>query len=124
MPCDALCQRGPTRMRFSFEPMTLALAFMLALGIAAIAGVFVAARSRERRAQCNIAALNTAIVEYFRRTGVEVTAGCASLLGDGRYIAVIESEPMKRFRLSHIIEMTLRDHVRKTCGVEIDKVYW
>jgi hypothetical protein len=31
---------------------------------------------------------------------------------------------MKRFRLSHIIEMTLREHVRKTCNLELDRIYW
>jgi hypothetical protein len=31
---------------------------------------------------------------------------------------------MKQFRLSHIIEIALRDHVRKSCGMELDKVYW
>src|SRR5207302_1504855 len=36
----------------------------------------------------------------------------------------IESQPMKRFRLSHIIEATVRDHVKKTCGLEVEKIYW
>jgi len=31
---------------------------------------------------------------------------------------------MKRFRLSHIIEMTLCEHVRRSCSLELDKVYW
>lgn len=64
------------------------------------------------------------IILYFRKTGVEVSAVCTNLQGDERFTALIESEPMKRFRLSHIIEFTLRDHIHKTCGLELECIYW
>jgi hypothetical protein len=31
---------------------------------------------------------------------------------------------MKRFRLSHIIEVTLQNHIQKNCGLELDRIYW
>jgi hypothetical protein len=80
--------------------------------------------SKRRRLKRRIDAMSAALVDYFRRTGVEVSVTCADLEGNNRFTAFIESEPMKRFRLSHIIEMTIREHVEKTCGLELDKVYW
>jgi hypothetical protein len=77
-----------------------------------------AARGRKRLDQ-----VCAALVEYFRKTGVGVSVGCVNLQGD-RFTAFVESEPMKQFRLSHIIEIALRDHVKKSCGVELDKIYW
>jgi hypothetical protein len=53
-----------------------------------------------------------------------VSVDCTRLPGRNYYTAFIESEPMKHFRLSHMIEMALREHVRKSCGLELGKIYW
>lgn len=111
-------------MPFQIDRTSLVLLLavaVLALGILAYA---VKQRLAARREQRSIKSINNAIIEYFRRSGVQVSASCARLSAGNHFTAVVESEPMKRFRLSHIIEMTLRDHVRKTCGLELDKVYW
>lgn len=79
---------------------------------------------RARREKHNIAAVKFLIIDYFRKTGVEVAVDCTRLPGNQRFTALIESEPMKRFRLSHIIEMTLRDHILKSCGLDLEKIYW
>ena len=100
---------------------------------------------RIRRGKRHIAAVSATIIDYFRRSGVDVSVGSVSLSGDKRFTAFIESEPMKRFReaghgraprlhtnfrLSHqgvalnTGEATLREHVLRFCGLELDKVYW
>lgn len=79
---------------------------------------------KSRRAKQHAAMISREIILYFRKTGVEVAAVCTNLQGDERFTALIESEPMKRFRLSHIIEFTLRDHIHKTCGLELECIYW
>jgi len=81
-------------------------------------------KAKDKREHRNTKAISAALIDYFRRTGVEVSVGCVRTPGSKRYTAFIESEPMKRFRLSHIIEMTLREQVAKNCGLELDKVYW
>jgi len=100
---------------------------MLAALPAALAGAAVhalVARWRARRAQREVAVIRSLIIDYFQRSGVAVAADCVRLEGSGAFIALVESEPMKRFRLSHIIEMTLCEHVRKSCGLTLEKVYW
>jgi hypothetical protein len=111
-------------MPINLDAVTLAL---LALCAVLIIGILVFVLSRqlaERRRQRNIKAIRAVIVDYFRRSGVPVTVDCAALGSRGLYTAMVESEPMKRFRLSHIIEMTMREHVRKTCNLELDRIYW
>ncbi|HYD79070.1 MAG TPA: hypothetical protein VEC06_04615 [Paucimonas sp.] len=110
-------------MRFtvSTELMLLGAALVAFLGV--LVYVF-SLKSKEKRERRNTKAISVALVDYFRRTGVEVSVGCVKSHGSDRYTAFIESEPMKRFRLSHIIEMTLREQVAKNCGLELDKVYW
>lgn len=76
------------------------------------------------RGKRRLALVSSMLVDYFRKTGVDVTVGCVSLQDNNRFTAFVESEPMKQFRLSHIIEIALRDHVQKTCGMELDKVFW
>lgn len=105
------------------DPVTLillALVAVLVIGILAYALMTKAKSTRRARA---VVSIRATIVEYFRRSGVAVSADCV-ILEDGLYTALVESEPMKRFRLSHIIEMTLREHVRKTCGLELGRIYW
>lgn len=100
--------------------MLLVLLAAIIVGVVGYAG-FVT--SRTRRAQRDAALVKSVIVDYFRRSGVEVSVDCTRL-DNGAFTALLESEPMKRFRLSHIIEMTLSEHVRRSCGLNLDKVYW
>jgi hypothetical protein len=111
-------------MSFNVDAVTLTLIALLAAMLVGIFSYVAVAKAKARRAKRDKAAIRAAIIDYFRRSGVQVSVDCTSLGTDGRFTLVVESEPMKRFRLSHIIEMTLREHVRKTCGLELDKVYW
>jgi hypothetical protein len=104
--------------------IALTLAVLLAAVVVGVAVFAMRAKAAERREQRKLAAIRAVLLDYFRRSGVEVSVSCARLPGTSGFTAVVESEPMKRFRLSHIIEMTLREHVRKACGLELDKVYW
>lgn len=106
------------------DPVTLTLLALLAVLVVGILVYAGSVRAKARRSQHNLLVISHTIIDYFRRSGVEVTANCTRLESSGAFIAVVESEPMKRFRLSHIIEMTLREHVRRTCGLELDKIYW
>lgn len=100
------------------------LLFITTLGFVASVAYVVFMAHRSRRAKQHAAMISKEIILYFRKTGVEVSAVCTNLQGDERFTALIESEPMKRFRLSHIIEFTLRDHIQKTCGLELECIYW
>ncbi len=88
--------------------------------LACVAFLHFGARRRKRQ----IALINAVILDYFRRSGVMVAVNSVSLTNNKRFTAFVESEPMKRFRLSHIIEMTLREHIAKVCGLELEKIYW
>ncbi|HEY4542525.1 MAG TPA: hypothetical protein VIG66_09170, partial [Noviherbaspirillum sp.] len=110
-------------MTLNADAITLILLAVLAIALLALIGILLAGKSRDARHRRATSAIRNTIVEYFRRSGVTVSADCV-LTESGRYTALVESEPMKRFRLSHIIEMTLREHIRKASGVELDKIYW
>jgi hypothetical protein len=111
-------------MQFNIDPVDLGILLFGAAGFLAVLAFVLLAKYRARREKQDIAAVSLTIVEYFRRSGVEVAVGSVSLQSAKRFTAFIESEPMKRFRLSHIIEATLREHVQRTCGLELEKVYW
>jgi hypothetical protein len=111
-------------MSSSVDAITLTLLAVVAVLVAGIVAFVANGRLKAARKQRNIKAIRATIIDYFRRSGVEVSADCTDFRGNGAYVAIVESEPMKRFRLSHIIEMTLREHVRKACDLELDKIYW
>lgn len=111
-------------MPFNVDAVTLMLIVLCAVLVVGILAFVASLQIKARRRSRNIAAIRGVIVDYFRRSGVTVSAECTDSAESGLFIAMVESEPMKRFRLSHIIEMTLREHVRKSCGLELDRIYW
>lgn len=113
-------------MSFDITVLGPVMIAMIAVNAAVIVAAIVLAAAnmrRMRRHQRKIDAVTDAIIDYFSRSGVGVAAGCVSL-SHNRFTVFIESEPMKRFRLSHIIEATLREHVKKACRLDVDKIYW
>lgn len=111
-------------MPFQIDTVTLTLIVLCAAFVLGILVYIVSVRIKARRQHRDVAAIRAVIVDYFRRSGVAVSVECTECGDDGLLTVLVESEPMKRFRLSHIIEMTLREHVRKSCGLELDRIYW
>jgi hypothetical protein len=104
----------------------------LNIGVVAFTGVLVIAmaawlivgRIKKQTDQNKIDTIQFAIVDYFRKSGIEVSVGALPAPGTTRFIVFIESEPMRQFRLSHIIETSLRDLVHNLHRIELDKIYW
>jgi hypothetical protein len=109
-------------MSFNADAAALTVVALCAALVGVVA-YLMASKFRARRVQREVVLIRGLIIEYFRRSGVAVVADCVRL-DSGAFIAMVESEPMKRFRLSHIIEMTLCEHVRKASGLTLEKVYW
>lgn len=99
------------------------LAIILALVVAALATAHVlAGQRRQRRAHANAGQIAAAVIDYFAHSGVRVGAQCLPI--EERYLVLVESEPLKRFRYSHIVEASLIAHVEKTLGLQVDRVFW
>ncbi len=95
------------------------------IGVVAVLLVYAGAlRYRHRQLEQREKALARLIVDYFHEHDQEVTTRCFAILGGRRFVAVVESPPVKRFRYSHIVESSLIQHLLQTAGVEVDKVYW
>jgi hypothetical protein len=95
-----------------------------AAGFLVVSAYMVWLKYQAVRSRRKVARVSEVLLEYFRKAGIEVTVECISLQRNNRFTAFVESEPMKQFRLSHMIEITLRDHVQKSCAVELDKIFW
>lgn len=102
----------------------LTLLYIVAVNIVAILAYVLVLKYRARRLKRSINAVSAVIVDYFRADGIEVRVDCVPGRGDKNFIAFIESEPMKRFRYSNIIEASLRVYVQRTCKEELDRIFW
>jgi hypothetical protein len=102
---------------------TLYLAGAIAIAVAAVVYV-VLLQYRAYGSRKKAAVIKSAIADYFSKSGVDVTVDSVRVPDTNRFTVFIESEPMKRFRLSHIIELSLRDMVHNLHALELDKVYW
>jgi hypothetical protein len=104
--------------------LDLTILYFVAANFIAILVYVLIIKHRARREKRNTTAITTAISEYFSKNGMAVSVRSISLQGNKRYTAFVQCEPMKRLRLSHMIESTLCDHVQQACGLELEKVYW
>ncbi len=102
----------------------LAALYLVAINVIAILIYVLVIKRRGRVLKVDTQNVVNAIADYFRADGIEVAVEAFPRPGGESFIAFVESEPMKRFRYSHIIEMTLRMHVRYACGVELERIFW
>lgn len=102
----------------------LAALYLVAVNVIAILVYVLVIKHRTRRLERQTLAVAKAIIDYFHADGIEVEAEAIPRPGGKLFVAFVESEPMKRFRYSHIIETTLRMHIRRECGVELERIFW
>jgi hypothetical protein len=64
------------------------------------------------------------ITDYFTHTGAEVRVSCYQLDGMKRFVTLIESQPLKRFRYSNVLENNLIAHIYQKTGNTVEKIFW
>lgn len=105
----------------TFDLTLLAIVGANLLGILLYFGLMKLRARRLDRARERIVA---SVSAYFARTGVSVRAEAISPPGTERFIVVADTEPLKRLRHSHIVEMVLIDEVKRATGLTVDRVFW
>lgn len=79
---------------------------------------------KNRALEKSIKHISDFITDYFAHTGINVRATCFKLDGDKRFVTMIESQPLKRFRYSHVLENNLITHIYDKTGITVEKIYW
>lgn len=79
---------------------------------------------KKRVLEKSIKSITSFITAYFMNTGAEVKVSCFKVDGDRHFVTLIESEPLKRFRYSNVLENNLITHIFKTTGNVVEKIYW
>ena len=79
---------------------------------------------KKRQLEKSIKCISNFISDYFINTGAEVEVTCHKLPGRKHFVVMIQSEPLKRFRYSNILESNLISHTYKKTGCMVDKIYW
>ena len=64
------------------------------------------------------------ITDYFTHTGADVRVSCYQIEGLRRFVTLIESQPLKRFRYSNVLENNLIAHIFQKTGNTVEKIYW
>jgi hypothetical protein len=102
----------------------LAILYFVAANLIIILSYVLVLKHRARAIPRNLTVISKVVVDYFRENGNEVSVECICRADGRKFAALISSKPSKRFRNSHLIEIVLATHVRKVCGLELEKVYW
>lgn len=79
---------------------------------------------KKRILEKNVNAITQFVQDYFMSSGTEVEVKCFQVPGHKRFITLIQSEPMKRFRYSNVLESSLIGHIHRMTGNTVEKIYW
>ena len=79
---------------------------------------------RNRALEQSVKNITDFITEYFTHTGADVRVTCFKLDGYKRFVTLIESQPLKRFRYSNVLENNLISHIYQKTGNTVEKIYW
>jgi len=79
---------------------------------------------KNRELEKSIQNITDFITEYFTHTGADVRVTCFKLDGYKRFVTLIESQPLKRFRYSNVLENNLISHIFQKTGNTVEKIYW
>jgi hypothetical protein len=79
---------------------------------------------KNRALEKSIQNITDFISEYFTHTGADVRVTCFKLDGYKRFVTLIESQPLKRFRYSNVLENNLISHIYQKTGNTVEKIYW
>ncbi|MGA7178444.1 MAG: hypothetical protein WBX11_02495 [Thiobacillaceae bacterium] len=64
------------------------------------------------------------VAAYFAKTSVAVKSEAIPLPTLNHFIIIVDTEPIKRFRYSHIVEMVLIEKVKEATSKTVDRGYW
>jgi hypothetical protein len=98
--------------------------YMVAADVIGILVIVLYAKHRGRKLQHALAQISSTSLQYFRITGVAVQVLCQVTSNGSGFNLMIDTELIKQFRMLHLIEIALREHIQQTCNVQIDKVFW
>lgn len=80
--------------------------------------------NKKRQLARSIHDITQFIEGYFFSTGAEVQVTCFKVDGNKRFVALVQSQPLKRFRCSNVLEVNLIDHIFDATGCTVEKIYW
>ncbi|MDD2834336.1 MAG: hypothetical protein PHD12_10025 [Methylotenera sp.] len=108
-------------LTLSFDPTVMNI---VALDILILFSYILYLFHKKRKIALSIAEITMFIQDYFQHTGAQVDVICFKLDSDKHFVTLIESEPLKRFRYSNILESNLIAHIQKKTGNTVEKIYW
>lgn len=103
-------------------PYVPSLLLIVGLSVAII--YLIMRRVRAHRLELTKDRIVGVVAAYFTETNVAVRAEAIALPVEGHFILIADTEPIKRFRYSHIVEMVLIEKVKQATGQTVDSVYW
>ena len=98
--------------------------YIVALDIIALLSYVLFILHQKKKLEKTIKRISDFVTEYFLNTGAEVQVTCSKIPDSLHFYVLIESEPLKRFRFSNILERNLITHIIHITGNVVEKIYW
>jgi hypothetical protein len=102
----------------------LALLNFVALVIISILAYVLIIRYKKRKLEQAMALIQRQILAFFGAAGMQVEVTCFSSDYSRKFTVCIDSQPVKKFKFSNLVEMVVIRYIARTTGIAIERVYW
>lgn len=85
--------------------------------------IFYLYRKKKRLAQA-AEKISQFVKGYFANSGITVDTGCMPSKNSRGFILLIESSPLKSFRYSNLVEVSLIGHIEQVTGHQVEEIFW
>ncbi len=98
--------------------------YLVAMDVIVLLSYILYIYNKKRLLDRSINSVKEFIEVYFMNTGAEVQVTCFKLQANKHFVVLIQSQALKRFRCSNILETNLISHILDATGNVVEKIYW
>ena len=110
--------------------MTVSIAFNLtllnvvAMLVIALLAYVLFIKYQKRNRDRAMALIRSQILAFFGAAGIQVEVACFTSDNTRKFTVCIDSQAVKKFKFSNVVEMVLIRYLARTTGIPVERIYW
>jgi hypothetical protein len=96
----------------------------VAMVVIALLAYVLLIKYRKRKIARDVALVRSQILAFFGAAGMQVEVSCYTADNTRKLTVCIDSQPVRKFKFSNLVEMVLIRYLSRTTSVPVERIYW
>lgn len=102
----------------------LSLLRFVAIVVVTLLAYILLNRYRKRKRDRDMALIRSQILAFFGAAGMQGEVNCFTADDTRKFTVCIDSQPIRKFKFSNLVEMVLIRYLLRTTGIPVERIYW